>query len=267
MVQRQVKSAIKSFVHSFGYDIIPFPLDDGFERQLTLGKHLGEVFARCGINCVFDVGAHYGEYGAFLRHSGYTGKILSFEPITSNFEQLQARAAEDPLWETYHMALGAEDTTMDINVCHDTQLSSFLLPNDYCASHMGTVDGVNYNNPMELVAGKEQVQVKTVNGIFNEYVAGIADPRVFLKMDTQGYDLQILRHATDHLDRIHGLQSELSLIPAYDAMPSYLEALPAMREMGYEVTGFFPVNRDANCRLIEIDCVMIRDIVKMSRTI
>jgi FkbM family methyltransferase len=255
----RLKTAIKSIFHSFGYSIVPFPVDDGLERKLTLGKHLTEVFARCGINCVFDVGAHHGEYGAFLRENGYTGKLLSFEPVTSNFERLRIRARHDPLWETYHLALGAKNGTMGIKVYHDTQLSSFLTPNGYCASHMGTIEGVNYDNPMDLVAGIEQVQVRTLDAMFDEFVAGIPEPHVFLKLDTQGYDLEVLRHSSDHFDRIHGLQSEVSVKPIYEAMPSYREAIPAMLEMGFEMTGFFPVNRDANFRLIEIDCVMIRD--------
>jgi FkbM family methyltransferase len=258
----RLKRAINSIFHSFGYGIVPIPIDDGVERKLTLGKHLTEVFARCGINCVFDVGAHYGEYGVFLRANGYTGKLLSFEPVTSNFERLRIRAGQDPLWDTYHLALGATNGTMELKVYHDTQLSSFLGPNEYCASHMGTIEGVTYKEPMDLVAGIEQVQVRTLDAIFDELVAGIAEPHVFLKLDTQGYDLEVLRHSRDHVDRIHGLQSEVSIKPIYEAMPSYREAIPAMLQMGFEVTGLFPVNRDANFRLIEIDCIMIRDTIK-----
>jgi len=244
-----LKSAIKSTFRSFGYDLIPFPLNEWFERRLTLGRHLMQIFAHCKVNCVLDVGAHYGEYAAFLREVGYTGKLVSFEPVARNFEQLRARAAQDPQWEIHNMALGQSDTTMEITVCHDTELSSFLTPNDYCASHMGTTD---------LVAGTEQVQVRTLDTMFEECVAGIADPRVFLKLDTQGYDLMVLGGAGRHLARVHGLQSEVSLKPIYNGMPSYLEALPAFKELGFEATGMFPVNRDCQLLLIEVDCVMVR---------
>jgi FkbM family methyltransferase len=232
-----------------GYDILPYPINEWLEQRLTLGKHLHEILSRYRINCVIDVGAHYGEYASFLREIGYTGKIVSFEPVRANFEQLQSRSMKDSKWEVHHMALGSEDATMEINVCHETELSSFLTPNAYCASHIGQTD---------LVAGTEQVQVKTIASVFETCVAGVVEPRVYLKLDTQGYDLKVLETAAGYLDRIIALQCELSIKPIYQAMPSYLEALQSIGEMGFEMTGVFPVNRDRSLRLIEVDCVMLR---------
>ena len=243
-----LRKAAKAIFRSLGYELIPFPMNAWYEQRLTLGKHLMQVFNRCRINCVIDVGAHYGEYGAFLREIGYTGRLVSFEPVRSNFEQLRKRSAQDALWQTHNMALGAADTTAEIKVFHETELSSFLTPNAYCAAHMGSRD---------LIAGTEQVQVKTVDSVFGQCVDGIEEPRVFLKLDTQGYDLTVLQKATGHLDRIQGLQCELSVKPIYEAMPSYIEALPRMCEMGFEVTGLFPVSRDSAFRIIELDCVML----------
>jgi FkbM family methyltransferase len=249
-VQTTLKRLVRSTFQSFGYDIVPFPIDQWSEQRLTLGRHLIQILRRCRINCVFDVGAHYGEYGEFLRELGYSGKLISFEPVSTNFKQLRIRAEKDPLWHAYHMALGSEDTLMDIKVFHESELSSFLTPNDYCASHMGSGD---------LVSGLERVQVRTVDTVFDECVADIVEPRVYLKLDTQGYELAVLQGATCHLDGIQGLQAEVSIKPIYEAMPSYLESLPKMRDLGFEVTGLFPVNRDRNLRLIEVDCVMVRN--------
>ena len=248
-VTSALSKAAKAIFRSLGYELIPSPMNAWYEQRLTLGKHLMQVFDRCRINCVIDVGAHYGEYGAFLREIGYTGRLISFEPVRRNFEQLRKRSVQDAHWQVNNMALGGADTTAEIKVFHETELSSFLTPNDYCAEHMGNKD---------LIAGTEQVQVKTVDSVFGQCVDGIEEPRVFLKLDTQGYDLTVLQKATGHLDRIQGLQCELSVKPIYEAMPSYLDALPRMCEMGFEVTGLFPVNRDSSFRVIELDCVMLR---------
>jgi FkbM family methyltransferase len=245
-----MKKLIRSLINSMGYDVIPFPLNEWSEQRLTLGRHLIELFSRYHVNCVFDVGAHYGEYGSFLRDVGYAGRIVSFEPVQGNFERLRQRSLSDPQWEVHRLALGSENTEMDIKVFRDTDLSSFLTPNDYCASHMGRKD---------LVEHTERVEIQTLDTVFDRCVQGLEEPYVFLKLDTQGYDLRVLAQASGHMDRIRGLQSELSVKPIYDEMPSYLEALPKMKEMGFEVTGLFPVSRDRKSRLIEVDCVMIRD--------
>jgi hypothetical protein len=49
--------------------------------------------------------------------------------------------------------------------------------------------------------------------------------RVFLKTDTQGYDLKVLAGARRTLDRTIGIQIELSVVAIYEGMPSYVEAI------------------------------------------
>src|ERR1019366_9602096 len=52
-----------------------------------------------GITCVIDIGANTGQYGRELRETGYTGRLISFEPLSTPFQVLAKRAAKDPSWE------------------------------------------------------------------------------------------------------------------------------------------------------------------------
>lgn len=244
-----LKNAVKSLLRSRGYDVVHYPMDEWSEQRLTLGRHLQSLFERQQINCIIDVGAHYGEYGSFVRDLGYHGRIVSFEPVQASFDQLRSRAEHDRQWELQQMALGAHNGTMEITVCAHSEFNSFLQPNDYCAAHMRRAN---------LVTGSEKVRVATLERMFETCVHDLTTPRVYLKMDTQGYDLTVLQHAGETLQNVHGLQSELSIKPIYDGMPSHLEVLPVLERMGFEMTGLFPVSRDWELRLIEVDCVMVR---------
>ena len=82
--------------------------------------------------------------------------------------------------------------------------------------------------------------------------------RLFPKMDTQGYDLEVFRGAHLLLPNIKSLLSELSLIPIYDGMPTYLQALSTYQAAGFSVSGFYPVTRNEKLALNEVDCVMVR---------
>ena len=81
---------------------------------------------------------------------------------------------------------------------------------------------------------------------------------IFLKLDTQGFDLNVLDGVGAHAGRILALQSEIAVKPIYDGMTGYMHAIAAMNGRGFELTGLFPVLRDRQLRIVEFDCVMVR---------
>ena len=240
---RALKNVVRRSLRVFGFDIVPFPPVD------SLAAHLLALFRQLAINCVFDIGAHVGEYGRFLREIGYRGHIISFEPIPGNFAVLEKHCERDPKWRGLCLALGSRDGTMRINVTHATEFSSFLAPSRL--SH----EEFAHHSDVERV---EEVEVRRLDGIFTECLHQIPDPRVYLKMDTQGYDLEVLEGAGARLSDVLALQSELSLRPMYLNMTGGFEALSRLNAMGFEATGLFPVSRSRDLRIIELDCVMRR---------
>jgi len=105
----------------------------------------------------------------------------------------------------------------------------------------------------------ESVCVTRLESLFDEMLSGIDAPRVFLKMDCQGFDLEVIKGAGEALNKVEGLQSELSAIPLYIGVPDYLECLSYYRSLGFEPTGFFPVvNSPVGGHLVECDVVLIR---------
>lgn len=223
-----------------GYDLVPLPVPS--ER---LDVHLSRLFTHLSINCVLDVGANQGQYGARLRQMGYNGYIISFEPAIEDFKQLQRRCAADDGWEAYNLALGAQEGNIEMNIYPDTLFNSFLRPNTAMRN-------------LGLQVGRvETVPVQRLDMLFDTLVASMAEPRVYLKLDTQGYDLKVLEGATRTLPMIRALQTEVAVKPLYEGMPDYLEAIQTISRLGFEVTGLFPVARDGTLRVVEFDCVMV----------
>lgn len=104
----------------------------------------------------------------------------------------------------------------------------------------------------------QEVQVKRLDDIFPSLIQGIESPKVFLKMDTQGFDLEVFKGAAGCLEHIVGIQSELSIQPIYKGMPHYLEALQVYESAEFELFNLSPVNRTDNGRIIELNCFMRR---------
>ena len=221
---------------------------DGKASVASQYEHLAALLESYEADCVLDVGAHVGEFGSALRHAGYSGPIVSFEPVNEYFKRLEAVAAPDKKWWAYRTALGRDTGDRPMNVMDGTG-SSFLSPNRYAMRCW----------PEWHSAYVEKVPMRRLSDMMEMLSASIGVSRPFLKLDTQGYDIEVFQGAGDRIHDLVGLQCELSLIPLYEGMPTIENALGVFRAAGLDVTGFFPVAvENATARLLEVDCVMIR---------
>ena len=202
---------------------------------------LRELLAQLRIDCVLDVGANRGQFAGELRGIGYSGQIVSFEPVSTEFLATQKNFEKDPKWIGFQFALGGKEESLSINVPKLSVLSSLLesvVP--------------------EHDAREELVQVRRLDGMLPELLKQLRCSRVFLKMDTQGFDLEVFRGAAGCMESIQGMQSELSVRPIYKKMPHYLEALAAYEAAGFDLYNLSVVNRVSNGGLLELNCFMRR---------
>jgi FkbM family methyltransferase len=216
--------------------------------QVALREQVMWVVRSGRVDCVVDVGANVGQFARQLRRAGYRGRIVSFEPVRSAFEELVHNARGDEDWWVRREALGDQDGTATIHTMDGT-MSSLLEASEFGREWSEGLRGM----------GAEEVAVRRLDGLLPELLEGLPEGRVFLKMDTQGYDVQVFEGARGVLDRVVGLQSELACVPIYDGMPRLPEQWALLEAAGFESAGVFPVSFDAaTVRAIEYDVVMVR---------
>jgi FkbM family methyltransferase len=248
MVSSFAKRFAKSSLNSLGLSL--HDLRKNNDLSVFLPGHLKALLARLKINCVIDVGANIGSYGRMLRRVGYKGRIVSIEPVPEVFAQLSAAAAGDDEWMTLKMACGSREETRPINIFAKSALTSFLEPSPNLLRM--ELDP----NPIQRT---ETMKIVRLDSLFDQILSGIDEPRVFLKIDCQGLDFEVLKGAGEAIATVEGLQSEVSSIPLYFGVPDYLEFLSYCRNLGFEPTGFFPVcNSPVGGHMIECDVVLIR---------
>ena len=137
----------------------------------AVGQHVASLIERLAVDCVLDVGANEGQWAAALRRAGYSGRIVSFEPVKQAFERLQVAASEDPIWDTHCLALGPQDGTVALHRTHNSVFSSVLKPSCYAQNRWG--DGT------EIVA-EETAPVRRLDGLLPELLTDLATARLFL---------------------------------------------------------------------------------------
>ena len=157
--------------------------------------------------------------------------------------------ARDPHWRAFNLALGRESGEATINVTQLSFYSSFRNPSPYAYETFGS---------QPTVTSTETVTVATLDNMFSEIVSGMTDPRVYLKMDTQSWDLEVLKGATDSLKHVIALQSEVATRAIYEGMPMMRDSLDFLDGSGFAISGLFPVNLDNKMLAVEFDCVAVR---------
>ncbi|MBN1385113.1 MAG: FkbM family methyltransferase [Elusimicrobia bacterium] len=248
MNTEKIKRAINRILrYGFGYEI----KKTEYLEDSTFSYHLAKLFKKLDICCVLDVGANEGGFGEFLRNNiCYDGWLISFEPVRKLFDRLQIKTEKDPRWIAYNFALGSKIAEVEINVMKEHSFSSFLTPDHSVVTKFAEENKVDY---------KQVVTVKTLDSIIGMLRAKCFINNVYLKMDTQGYDMEVIKGAEETLPSILALQTELALRRTYRNMPGYLDVLQTLNEKGFDITGMYPVMRDASLSIIEFDCVMINN--------
>jgi len=242
---RGVTRAILDALERKGYTL----LANWRVERYPMARCLRDLFRLLEVDCVLDVGANVGQYRNFLRYEvGYEGRIVSFEPIPRNVEILARRAATDAEWQVEPFALGATAGRSSFNVTAESVFSSFLQPDRDAA---GLFRGENE------VTERIEVEVRTLDDVLPELERRFAPKRVYLKLDTQGYDLEVVRGGRASMSRICGLQTEASVRQIYQGMPDYATTIREFEGLGFELCGLFPVASGTFPRLVEFDCIMV----------
>ncbi len=216
--------------------------------SVTSWRDLFTCLERHAIERVIDVGANHGQFGQLLRKGGYHGQIHSFEPVTASYQRLCQTARQDPQWHCWHTALGPRRGQQTIHIADNDGYSSFLTPSDNGQRLFGTP-----LNPVQ----QETVPVTTLDHFLQHLPTETTQKPTLLKLDTQGFDLQVIAGARQSLPRIRAVLTEIAWTPLYEGAPDYHHALRSWEKLGFQLAYLFPTHRRQDLTLIEAACCLI----------
>jgi FkbM family methyltransferase len=196
------------------------------------------------IDVVIDVGANAGQFGARIRAAGYRRRIESFEPLSPAFEALSAAAARDPAWKCHKLALGARSGRVRLNVSADLEASSVLAMEERHVRHC----------PESAYVDVETVEMAVLDEVASSLVG--EPERVYLKLDVQGYELEVLRGGERLLPRVDLVEAELSLVRLYRGGPLYREVIDHLDQRGFQLVSVEGITEEpATGHMLQLDAV------------
>ncbi len=211
-------------------------------------NRLNRSLAFAGVDTVLDVGANVGQFGRMLRTAGFAGRIISVEPLDSAHEVLAKRASGDDLWTTVRAAVGAEPGSTSINIAGNSYSSSLLTITE---RHLSA-------DPKSATIGTQKVDVVTVADVVREH--GVDPARSLLKVDTQGFERQVLDGAGPLLDEFAAVQLELSFVELYEGQQLYNELVAELASHGLRLWTMETGISDDSGRLLQCDGLFLRKV-------
>jgi len=219
------------------------------DLDVTRGAYANRVAATLrsrDIDTLLDVGANVGQYALMTRQAGFAGRMVSCEPLSGAFVELSRRASRDADWIVVQTAVGRDAGETTINLAANS-FSSSLLP--MAEAHALSAPGSGY-------IGAETVPMTTVRDLVAEH--RLEPARTLLKIDTQGYEGEVLAGAGDLVTEFGALQLELSFVELYVGQPLFEELYQRVRDWGYRIQSIEPGFSDAEGRLMQFDGLFVR---------
>ncbi len=221
-----------------------------FDLELSKGSYsrrLARSLSVRDIDAVLDIGANVGQFSVALRRAGYDGRIISCEPLSGAYRELARRAERDAAWTTHNLAVGREPGELEINVSANSYSSSVLPMTEV---HETGAPGSQY-------IAVEKVPVTTVAELVARH--GLDPRRTLLKVDTQGYESEVLAGAGELVEQFSMIQLELSLVSLYEGQVLAEEMVEQLRGWNFRLHTLEPGFSDADGRLMQVDVLVARD--------
>lgn len=193
---------------------------------------------------LIDVGGHDGWITAQLAELYHLSVVALVEPLPWKAAALRDQTFA-PRQFVHECALGPEPGTARLNVLANQGSSSLLPVSSRAASAFGL--------PMDTERVLD-VPVRRLDDVFADTQLQTLD---LLKLDVQGYELEVLRGGAHTLQRTLLLVTEVSFFDHYDQQPRFIDVYTFLRAHGYELHGTFGFTYDARMSPLQCDAVFI----------
>ena len=211
--------------------------------SLSAFRLVTQVRERVGaVRVVLDAGANKGQFSRAAATAFPGARVIAFEPLDAVAAEWRANLADVARAEVHACALGAEDGTVTFHP-HEYSLSSSVLPlvADAKAEGGGAAGELA---PVE-------VPVRRLDDVVT--AEDLAEGPVLLKLDVQGYELEVLRGATATLAHVDALVVELAFERQYEGQPTFTEVLEVVGGLGFALDVPLDVRRDEAGTIVEMD--------------
>jgi len=199
---------------------------------------------------IVDIGANRGQFALVARHCFPKSKIISFEPLSLPAKQFALVLGDEPGILLHQVAVGSQRNKSIIHISGKDDSSS-LLPISSLQDR--------------LFPGTAEIETEMVNiAPLSDYITGREIiPPALLKIDVQGFELEVLQGSEILLEKFQYIYVECSFVELYSGQAFADEVIAWLRERGFRFQGLYNEVYDKKGRAIQGDFLFQKDPFKI----
>jgi FkbM family methyltransferase len=218
-------------------------------RALRLGVPAGieheAVLRSLECRTVVDVGANRGQFALSARRRWPTARVISFEPLDAPAESFLKVFGRDREVSLHRAAIGPRDEMATMHVSRRDDSSSLLAITSL---------------QDEIFPGTDEVGTASVKVA---PLAAFVEARelvgpALLKIDVQGFELEVLHGCEALLPEFEIVYCECSFVELYEGQGLVADVITWLAERGFAVTGVFNPSYDREGRAVQADFLFTR---------
>ena len=240
MINTVIKKFINNLLSFFNLQLNRITLSSNFTYYIV------RVLINFKIDYVLDIGANEGQFAEQIRKYGFKKDILSYEPMKNAYKKLSKKSENSNNWKIYNNGFGNKEEQQTLNISKNSVSSSILNLHKKSLIY----------EPNSKYISKETINLITLDRVLTEN--RFKKKNIFVKIDTQGYEKNILIGASKVLKKIKGIMLEVSVVPIYKGEKNFIEMIKFMEKKGFYVwaieRGFSNKN---TARVFQLDIIFI----------
>lgn len=202
-------------------------------------------FKNYNFETVVDIGANAGQFSLVMKKNFPKASIFAFEPLNKPFLTFSKIFEGDRYVKIFNSAIAPNTDFVNINVSKSCDSSSLLEISDLQDEIFPGTSAIGLEKittgPLDSFVSKEQIK-------------GVS----LLKLDVQGFELEVLKGCNTLLDLFDMVYCECSFFELYKGQALAPEIIEFMANKGFVLQGFNNVSYADNGRTIQADFVFYR---------
>ncbi|MFN4091456.1 MAG: FkbM family methyltransferase [Brevundimonas sp.] len=202
-----------------------------------------EAFQGIEFDVVVDVGANKGQFAAFAAHRWPGAYITCFEPLPGPIRTLRRvlQGVACGRSEVRSVALGAEAGISEMHIASREDSSSMLKIGPGQEQHFGTRE-----------VNQSLIQVVRLDETYDHF----GDINL-LKIDVQGFEMEVLRGSVGVLTEFAGIYVECSYIELYENQALAQDVISFLSGHGFKLSGTYN-SHHFNGNIVQADLLFSR---------